>query len=414
MNDATAASGEATVLVINSGSSSLKYELIEPGSARRLAVGMIDRIGEEGSTRSHNSSGSRSSSGPYSGASGSESNRDCAIGNHREAVEAMLNAFSTQGPSLEDLTAVGHRVVSAGDAYADAVLIDDQVCRTIQHCAPLAPLHNPANLMGIEVARRQFADVPHVAVFDTAFFADLPPAAATYAIDRELAARHNLRRHGAHGTSHRYVAGRVRDLLGPGDSRRLIVLHLGNGASASAVLDGRPVETSMGMTPLEGLVMGTRCGDIDPAIPTYLQTEGAMSPEEVDEVLNHRSGVLGLSGHRDMRDLHRSIADGDEAAGEALEVYLHRLRKYIGAYAAVLGGLDALAFTAGVGENDPVVRAGALKGLEFLGLSIDPVLNEATAGIERMLSPQGATVSVLVVPTDEELAIARETAELLG
>lgn len=389
------------VLVINSGSSSLKYELIVARSARRLAVGSVERIGEGGSVLVHR------------GTSGPPVLTEADVADHRGAIEAMLDAFVDHGPSLDRLLAVGHRVVTAGDAYTAAVVIDDDVCSRIESCAPLAPLHNPANLIGIEVARRAFTEVPHVAVFDTAFFAELPPAAATYAIDRATAARHDLRRYGAHGTSHRYVTARVRGLLGAAGSRRLIVLHLGNGASAAAVLDGRPVETSMGMTPLEGLVMGTRCGDIDPAIPTYLQSHAGMSTEEVDELLNHRSGVLGLSGHRDMRDLHRSVAAGDAAARAALEVYLHRLRKYIGAYVAVLGGLDALAFTAGVGEHDAVVRAGALEGLGFLGLSIDVALNEAADGTEAVISPPGAQVSVLVVPTDEELEIARQVAELV-
>lgn len=401
-SDATSRGGAAKVLVINSGSSSLKYELIEPESAGRLAAGSVDRIGEGGSIRSHR------------GGSGEESTDEVDAGDHRAAFEVMLEAFDTLGPSLGGLTAVGHRVVTAGDAYTGAVVIDDEVCRRIESCTPLAPLHNPANLTGIEMARRHFTGVAHVAVFDTAFFAQLPGPAATYAIDRTLAARHHLRRNGAHGTSHRYVTARVCELLGPAGSRRLVVLHLGNGASAAAVLEGRPIDTSMGMTPLEGLVMGTRCGDIDPAIPTFLQMHAGMSADEVDELLNERCGMLGLCGHRDMRDLHRDAAAGGEAASMALEVYLHRLRKYIGAYAAVLGGIDALVFTAGVGEHDPIVRAGAVEGLGFLGLTVDPALNEAASGTESLISPPGAKASVLVVPTDESLEIAREATELIG
>ncbi len=388
--------------MINSGSSSLKYELVEPRSASRLAIGLIDRIGEGGSRMTHTDPG------------GVAHVAEADVRDHEAALGAMLDAFGSYGPPLDGVVAVGHRVVTAGDVYSRAVLIDDAVMAVIERFSPLAPLHNPANLVAIRVATERFAHVPHVAVFDTAYFADLPAAAATYAIDRDLATRFGIRRYGAHGTSHRYVAGRVVEHLGVAGSRRLIVLHLGNGASASAVLDGSPVDTSMGLTPLEGLVMGTRCGDLDPAIPTFLQTRGDMSPEDVDDALNRQAGMLGMSGHRDMRDVHDAVAGGDQAAREAIEVYVHRLRKYIGAYAAVLGGIDALAFTAGVGENDAEVRAAALVGLDFLGLQVDPSLNTSTETGLRAISPDDAEVAVLVVPTDEELAIAREVIELTG
>ena len=280
--------------------------------------------------------------------------------------------------------------------------------------APLAPLHNPANLAGINVARDLLPDVPHVAVFDTAFFRDLPRAAATYALDREIAAQHSVRRYGAHGTSHQYVSRTAAAVLGRdlGELRQ-IVLHLGNGASASAVLHGAPVDTSMGLTPLEGLVMGTRSGDIDPAVVIHLSRNAGMSIDEIDDLLNRRSGMLGLTGHNDMREVHRLIAAGDVDARVGLDVYVHRLKKYIGAYAAVMGGLDALSFTAGVGENDAVVRAETAAGLGFLGIEIDPVRNALRSDAPRLISPDTARVAVMVIPTDEEMAIALETMSLV-
>jgi acetate kinase len=294
-------------------------------------------------------------------------------------------------------------------------LVDDHVIDVIEALCPLAPLHNPANLTGIRVARRLLPAVPHVAVFDTAFFHDLPEAATTYAIDREVAAAHGIRRYGFHGTSHRYVSEQVAGVLGrPLGDLRQIVLHLGNGASASAIAGGRPVDTSMGLTPLEGLVMGTRSGDIDPAIVLHLHRQAGMPVDEIDHLLNRRSGMRGLAGHNDLREVHRRIAEGDRAAALALEVYVRRLRKYVGAYAAVLGGVDALAFTAGVGEHDAEVRARAVEGLGFLGIEVDPARNEAGDGGARLISPEGVPVAVLVVPTDEELVIARDTVALLG
>ena len=394
----------ANVLVLNSGSSSIKYELVDPSGGARLASGVVERIGEEMARIQHSSDGTTTQ-------------RQEPLATHHEALRTVLALFDELGPRLSDanIVAVGHRVVMGGEHFDGAALIDAEVVATIDRLAPLAPLHNPANLAGINVARDLLPDIPHVAVFDTAFFRDLPQAAATYALDREIAAQHSVRRYGAHGTSHQYVSRTAAAVLGRdlGELRQ-IVLHLGNGASASAVLHGAPVDTSMGLTPLEGLVMGTRTGDIDPAVVIHLSRNAGMSIDEIDDLLNRRSGMLGLTGHNDMREVHRLIAAGDVDARVGLDVYVHRLKKYIGAYAAVMGGLDALSFTAGVGENDAVVRAETAAGLEFLGIEIDPVRNALRSDAPRLISPDTASVAVMVIPTDEEMAIALETMSLVA
>jgi len=289
------------------------------------------------------------------------------------------------------------------------------VKRDIEELEVLAPLHNPANLAGIVAAERAFPDVAHVAVFDTAFHQTLPPAAYTYAIDRELAAKHRVRRYGFHGTSHRFVSRAAAEYLGrPVEELRMIVLHLGNGASACAVSGGRSVETSMGMTPLEGLVMGTRSGDIDPAVLLHLQRVAGLDTDATDTLLNSRSGILGLGGHADMRDLVEASEAGDEAATLALEVYAHRIRSYVGAYAAQLGRVDAIVFTAGVGENAPIVREWSLAGLEGFGVELDPERNRERGSDPRRISTDASKVAVLVVPTNEELEIARQTLAVVG
>ena len=392
-----------TVLVLNSGSSSLKYQLVDPEDGSRLAVGLVDRIGEASSTIEHD-------------AGGTTTERHATIGSHQEALRTVIDLFDEIGPRLADahVLAVGHRVVMGGREFAGPALIDTDVLATIERLAPLAPLHNPANLAGIEVARELLPDVPHVAVFDTAFFHDLPAAAATYALDREVAERHGIRRYGFHGTSHQYVSRTAAAFLGRGlADLRQIVLHLGNGASASAIAGGRPVDTSMGLTPLEGLVMGTRTGDIDPAVVLHLARAAGMGIDELDALLNRRSGMRGLTGHNDMREVHRLVAEGDEAARLGLDVYVHRLKKYVGAYTAVLGGLDVLTFTAGVGENDAEVRARVAGGLDVLGIRVDPDRNAGGGDDVRRISPEGAPVDVLVVPTDEEITIAHEAVSLL-
>lgn len=377
----------ASVLVLNCGSSSLKYAVVEPDSGKQLADGIVERIGDDG-----------------------------GVPDHEAALRAAFDALAADGHELEDLglVAVGHRVVHGGPDLYRPTIVDDEVLARIEALAPLAPLHNPPAVLGIEVARRVLPDLPHVAVFDTAFFHDLPPEAATYAIDRDLAAQWHIRRYGFHGTSHEYVCGQAAEFLGvPVETLSQIVLHLGNGASASAVVGGRPIDTSMGLTPMEGLVMGTRSGDIDPGIVMYLWRTAGMAVDEIETMLNKHSGVSGLGGEIDFRVLHERMDEGDEAAQLAYDVYIHRLRKYIGGYLALLGRTDVITFTAGVGENDAAVRLDALTGLAPLGIEIDEMLNSAPERGPRRISADLSPVTVLVIPTDEELAIARACAAVV-
>lgn len=393
----------ATVLVINSGSSSVKYQLIQPDSGEQLADGMVERIGEDSSTATL-TVGERIL------------RREGRVADHDAALRLAFELSAEAGLHLDDLdlVAVGHRVVHGGTAFYRPAVIDDAMMSKLEELAPLAPLHNPPAMVGIDVARRILPDVPHIAVFDTAFFHDLPAAAATYAINHEIVERWHIRRYGFHGTSHEYVSRQAADFLGrPYDSVNQIVLHLGNGASASAVAGGRAVDTSMGLTPLEGLVMGTRSGDIDPGIVGYLCRTADMSIEDIDTMLNRRSGLLGLGGENDMRKLHQLIENGDAAAQLAYEVYIHRLRKYVGAYLAVLGTTDIISFTAGVGENDAAVRRDALSGLAALGIELDADLNESPSREARRISAESSPVTVLVIPTDEELAIARACVQVV-
>ena len=392
-----------TVLVINSGSSSMKYQLVDVDAGTALASGIIERIGDEAARAVHEHGGDKTE-------------HSAEIADHAAALSVMRSMFEKSGQPLSgaNLTAVGHRVVHGGSLFGDPVLIDASVLQQIKDLSLLAPLHNPANATGIEQAMVAFPDIPQVAVFDTAFFRTLPAAAYTYAIDRRVAAAHQIRRYGFHGTSHRYVSEQVALALGR-DPRELdqIVLHLGNGASASAIRGGVAVETSMGLTPLEGLVMGTRSGDIDPGALLHLLRAGGMDVDELDALLNRRSGLLGLSGVNDFRDLAALIEGGDQDAVLALDVYCHRVRKYVGAFLAVLGGVDVITFTAGVGENAPAVRAQILAGLDRLGITVDPARNGARSAEPRVISADGAPVIVMVVPTNEELAIARAAAELV-
>ncbi|WP_082516028.1 acetate/propionate family kinase [Cellulomonas sp. Leaf395] len=394
----TAPSHPGSVLVVNSGSSSIKYQLVDPVGGDAIASGIVERIGEDQGSVRHTYAGSTTE-------------RTDPVPDHGAGLRAVLALFDEVGPDLAraHVVAVGHRVVHGGAVFDSPVVVDDEVVAQIDALSPLAPLHNPPNLTGIQVARELLPDVPHVVVFDTAFFRTLPEAAATYAIDREVAREHGVRRYGFHGTSHQYVSGKVARVLGrrPEDLNQ-IVLHLGNGASASAVRGGVAVETSMGMTPLEGLVMGTRSGDLDPAVLIHLQRNAGLSVDEVDDLLNRRSGLKGLAGENDFRELHKLVDAGDEGAVLALDVYLHRLRKYVGAYAAVLGRVDVITFTAGVGENDDIVRARALEGLEPLGIAVDPARNAGRKKEPTVISPDWTSTLVMVVPTNEELAIARQ------
>jgi acetate kinase len=361
------------VLVINSGSSSLKYAVVQPDSGTVVADGIVERIGD----------------GP--------------VADHGAALQEAFKRLAKSGRPLESLglVAVGHRIVHGGPDLYKPTLVDDALIAKVDELAPLAPLHNPPALLGIQVARDAMPDLPHVAVFDTAFFHDLPAAAATYAIDRDVAQQWQIRRYGFHGTSHQFVSEQVATFLDePLGSLNQIVLHLGNGASASAISGGRPVDTSMGLTPLEGLVMGTRSGDIDPGIISYLSRTAGMRVEDIETMLNKRSGVRGLGGEIDFRVLHRRIEAGDAAAQLAYDVYIHRLRKYIGAYMAVLGNTDVITFTAGVGENDAVVRRDALARLTTLGIELDGRLNESSDKCARRISAETSRTTVLVVPTD--------------
>ncbi|MDO4606372.1 MAG: acetate kinase [Bowdeniella nasicola] len=392
---------QQTVLVINSGSSSIKYQLVDPADGTAVASGLVERIGEGTSLLRHR-------------AANVEVEEDTPIRDHAKGLRRVLELFAKHGPNLREsnVVAVGHRVVQGGAFFDRATVIDPEVFRTIEALVPLAPLHNPAHLRGIEVAQELLPDVPHVAVFDTAFFQSLPAASATYALDREVARKYAIRRYGAHGTSHQFVSRTVAEYLGRMDARQ-IVLHLGNGASASAVVNGRAVDTSMGLTPLEGLVMGTRSGDIDPAAIFHLARNANMSIEAIDNLLNKRSGMKGMTGQNDLRVIHTMAEAGDRNARVALAVYAHRIKKYIGAYAAVLGGVDVITFTAGVGENDAVMRELATEGLEFLGVKIDHSRNRTrTSGI-REISRDSSKVKVLVVPTNEEWEIARQAVEAI-
>ncbi|MEX0580535.1 MAG: acetate kinase [Mycobacterium sp.] len=378
----------ATVLVLNSGSSSLKYSLVQPDTGESLVDGIVERIGQDG-----------------------------GVADHEAALRAAFELLAPGGQGLSDLglVAVGHRVVHGGPDLHRPAVIDDALVGELRELAPLAPLHNPPAVRGIEVALRVLPDLPHVAVFDTAFFHRLPSSAATYAIDRDVAARWKIRRYGFHGTSHQFVSEQAAEFLGvPVDSLNQIVLHLGNGASASAIAGGRPVDTSMGMTPLEGLVMGSRSGDIDAGIIGYLWREAEMGVDEIETMLNRRSGMLGLSGEVDFRAVHARIEAGDESAKLAYDVYIHRLRKYIGGYLAVLGRTDVITFTAGVGENDARVRRDALAGLGSLGIELDPKLNDDPVRGPRRISARSSQTGVLVIPTDEELAIARAALTVLS
>ncbi|MEU0556364.1 acetate kinase [Dactylosporangium sp. NPDC006015] len=361
------------ILVLNSGSSSVKFRVVDLSDPAAAGPhGVVERIGEPG-----------------------------GVADHTAALGEILGGLDTAG-----IVAVGHRVVHGGSTFTEPALVDDAMLSVLRELTPLAPLHNPGGIVGIEAARAALPGVPHVAVFDTAFHASLPAEARTYALDRDLARRFGIRRYGFHGTSCDIVSRRTASLLGrPLAALNMIVLHLGNGASATAIRGGRSVETSMGLTPLEGLVMGTRSGDVDPAVLSYLHRAAGLSAAEAEDQLQRHGGLKGLSGANDMRTVLARRASGDPDASLAFDVYCHRIRKYVGAYHAVLGRLDAITFTAGVGEHAAPVRAAALDGLDIWGITVDPARNAAHAPI---ISPDGARVTVCVVPTDEELAIAEQ------
>ncbi len=403
------------VLVINNGSSSGKYCLYDMDTEMVIAEGVAERLVIHGGINAeltHRVPGR------------DPVRRAHVIENHASAVRLLLEVLTAEDTgvigSIDDIDAIGHRVVHAGTKFAESALITADVIAAVEDCIELGPLHNPPNLAGIRACEAALPGVPQVAVFDTAFGQTLPPHAYHYAIPHEIYVMHGVRRYGFHGTSHRYitlVATKMLEARGiPREEQKLITCHLGNGCSMAAVKGGRCVDTSMGLTPLEGLVMGTRCGDIDPAaIPFIMEREG-VDTDEIDDMLNKRSGLLGLSGvSSDMRDIRAAAASGDKRAQLAIDVFCYRIRKYIGAYAAALGGLHAVAFTAGIGENTPLVRDECVEGLEFMGLEIDHARNQEFEGVDEPadVSTANARARVLVIPTDEELMIARDTLNIV-
>lgn len=390
----------STVFVINSGSSSIKYQLINPaleGADAVVASGLVDQIGLE--------------QGKYSiKHDGEKIEHTAAIPDHSIGLQLVVDLFAEVGLNLDeqDVVAVGHRVVQGGNLFREPVEIDDTVMDQIESLSPLAPLHNPAHVLGMKVARKLLPSVPHVAVFDTAFFADLPAASAIFPIPQVIADTYAVRRYGAHGTSHQYVSQQVPKLLDLDPSNlRQIIMHLGNGASVSAVKNGKPIDTSMGLTPLGGLVMGSRCGDIDPSVVLHLMRQGGYTVDEMDHMLNRESGVKALIGTSDMRTLDDLMAVHDPKGQLCWDVYVTRLKHYLGAYMAELGGVDVIAFTAGIGENSPEMRESCLEGLEELGIQIDPVVNNHKFKEPCVISTPESKVTAIVVPTNEELAISR-------
>lgn len=394
------------ILVINCGSSSLKFQLIDSDTEECLAKGLCERIGIEGSMISYTPEG------------GEKEKTVTPMPDHTEAIRLVLEALTNPKTGvvkgLEEIGAVGHRVVHGGERFAESVLIDDEVIRAIEECNDLAPLHNPANLIGIDACRKLMPATPMVAVFDTAFHQTMPEEAFLYGLPYEYYRKYKVRRYGFHGTSHSYVSKRAAEVLGKDyEDLKTIVCHLGNGASVSAVKNGRCVDTSMGLTPLEGLIMGTRSGDVDPAIIEFLAHKENKSLEEVMTILNRKSGVLGLSDNlsSDFRDLEEGYHKGDENAARALKTFCYRVAKQVGAYVAAMNGVDVICFTAGVGENAPLVRSFVCEYLGYLGIKLDSEAN-GKRGEDLVVTMPDSRTTVMVIPTNEELAIARETARL--
>ena len=395
------------VLVINCGSSSLKFQLINAETEKVLAKGLCERIGIDGRLT-------------YQPAGGEKEKSDLAMPTHTEAIQFVIDALTNEKTgvvkSLDEIGAVGHRVVHGGEKFASSVVITDEVKKAVEECNDLAPLHNPANLIGVAACEKLMPGTPMVAVFDTAFHQTMPEKAYMYGLPYEYYEKYKVRRYGFHGTSHSFVSKRAAEVMGrPYDEVKTIVCHLGNGSSVSAVLNGKCVDTSMGLTPLEGLVMGTRSGDIDPAIMEFIAKKENLDIEGVMEVLNKKSGVFGISGglSSDFRDLTDAMNAGDKKAKIAMDVFSYRVAKYIGSYAAAMNGVDDIVFTAGIGENDDYVREEVCKYLGYLGVDFDSEVNKGLRGKEAELTKEGSKVKVFVIPTNEELAIARETLALV-
>jgi acetate kinase len=398
------------ILVINTGSSSIKYKLFDVEQPRLIASGVAEKIGEDMGILTHKSA---SPNGDWK-----ETVEESRIPDHdmglKRIADLLADPRSGVVKNKSEISAIGHRVVHGGESFRVPTVIDEKVIAAIRENIPLAPLHNPANLVGIRVAKKMFPGTPQVAVFDTAFHQTLPLEAFLYAVPLELYEKHKVRRYGFHGTSHAYVAGRAAAYLGRDlETLNMITLHLGNGASMAAIEKGKSIDTTMGMTPLAGLVMGTRSGDVDPALPFFLADNLGMTIKEIDDLLNRQSGLKGICGTNDMREVVGSMERGDKKAELALHLYTYRIRKYIGAYFAALGSLEVLIFTAGVGENSSYIREQCCRGLQKLGIRIDPERNNKPGEGVREISPPGSEVRVLVVPTNEELRIAQETKRVI-
>ncbi|SHJ04771.1 acetate/propionate family kinase [Lutispora thermophila] len=394
------------IFVINCGSSSLKYQLINMENEEVEAKGLVERIGIEGSVLKHQPK------------NGDKVVIEADMPTHKEALKNVIDALMHEKygviKDMKEINAVGHRVVHAGEKFACSVVITEEVINALKECIDLAPLHNPPNIIGIEACQQLMPGVPMVGVFDTAFHQTMPKEAYIYALPYELYEKYGVRRYGFHGTSHKYVSQRAAAMLGKNiEDLKIVTCHLGNGASVAAVKHGKSIDTSMGFTPLEGLAMGTRCGDLDPAIVKFVAEKEGLDLNGVDKLLNKQSGVLGVSGvSSDFRDIEEAAEKGNERAELALKIFAYRVRKYIGAYAAAMGGIDAIVFTAGLGENSDVMRASICEGLEFLGVEVDPAKNNVR-GKEVDISKDGSKVRVLLIPTNEELMIARDTKELV-
>jgi acetate kinase len=395
------------VLVINCGSSSLKYQLLNMDGQVLMAIGLVERIGIEGSILTHEIPGV-----------GKEKIK-VVMKDHKEALAQVLKALTNEKygaiKSLDEIDAAGHRVVHAGEKFSGSVLITDEVVSALEECIELAPLHNPPNIIGVKAIQELLPNIENVGVFDTAFHQTMPKASYIYPLPYEYYEKYGLRRYGFHGTSHRYVTQRAAVMMNKNvEELKLVTCHLGNGASVAAVSGGISIDTSMGFTPLEGLAMGTRTGDLDPAIVTFLMNKENLSIAEMDNIMNKKSGVLGMSGvSSDFRDIEGAANEGNERAALALDVYHQRVKKYIGAYAAVMGGIDAVVFTAGLGENSATSRKAICSGLEFMGIEIDDERNNVR-GKETEVSVEGGKVKVLLIPTNEELMIAEDTEEIIS
>ncbi|QAA33244.1 acetate/propionate family kinase [Clostridium manihotivorum] len=394
------------ILVINCGSSSLKYQLIDMTKEEVLAKGLVERIGIEGSILTQKVEG-----------------RDKYVieqkmADHKDAIKLVLEALVDKEngvlKSMDEISAVGHRVVHGGEKYSSSVLINDEVMKYLEECVKLAPLHNPPNIIGIEACKALMPNTPMAVVFDTAFHQTMPESSYLYALPYELYKEHNIRKYGFHGTSHKYVSAKVAEVIGKDLSElKIVTCHLGNGSSLTAIKNGKSIDTSMGFTPLEGVAMGTRSGDLDPAVVTFIMEELGYTVEQTNELLNKKSGVFGISGvSSDFRDIETAAENGNARAQLALEIFRYRVKKYIGSYAAAMGGLDVVVFTAGVGENDPFTREACCKGLEFLGIEIDTAKNNVRGKIAE-ISKENSRVKVFVIPTDEEMMIAKDTLELV-